>query len=268
VSNVVIHRKALDTAIVHARGSPDNEIIGVLIGKQKGNDLVITDAVPSDHGHSDNVSVSLLNEFQALVAEKLMREGSTDYIVGIYHSHPGFGCFFSDTDTGTQMRIQQMFPQAVALVIDPFQKGGVDYRFYQVEAGSAVELRPMVIGEPRIPERPVSPVVSAPAPAAPAVPLQQPIVAAAVSPACSESKIPLYIAIGALIVALCALAFAGMAYLEVTKIPVKAPAVSPVIPESAPAGSVHTEIPITSVSTTMATPTPNPPVTVTVEKTK
>lgn len=210
MSNVLIQEKALDTAIRHAQSSPDNEIIGVLVGRQKGNDLVITDAVPSQHGHADNVSVSLLNEFQAMVAEKLMREGSTDYIVGIYHSHPGFGCFFSDTDTATQMRIQQMFPQAVALVIDPFQKGGgIDYRFYRVENGQPVELRTSLGGRRSSPQPAMSPV------AAQVHTISTPT--ASPPTAGSTSRIIMYLAIAALILSLCAIVIAGLTFMKVSE---------------------------------------------------
>jgi proteasome lid subunit RPN8/RPN11 len=205
MSSVIINEKALETAIRHAQSSPDNEVIGVLVGKQKGNDLVITDAIPSQHGHSDNVSVSLLNEFQALVAEKLMREGGNDYIVGIYHSHPGFGCFFSDTDTGTQLRIQQMFPQAVAMVIDPFRKGGgVDYRFYRVESGKVIELTPKIAREMKKPEL-RKPVVVAPVPV-----VQAPV------PQLIDSRISTYLVIAAIVISLCALVIAGITYIKVS----------------------------------------------------
>ncbi len=206
MSNVIIYEKALDTAVRHAQGSPDNEIIGVLVGRQKGTDLVITDAIPSQHGHADNVSVSLLNEFQALVAEKLMRGGSNDYIVGIYHSHPGFGCFFSDTDIGTQQRIQQMFPQAVAMVIDPFQKTGIDYRFYRVESGKAIELTPMLAREPKIPE-----------PKKPAVPPSVPVARIPV-PQPADSRLFTYLAIAAIIISICALIVAGMTFSKISSI--------------------------------------------------
>merc|ERR1719458_2462514 len=42
-------------------------------------------------------------------------------VVGWYHSHPGFGCWFSGTDVNTQQSFEQLNPRAVGVVVDPIQ---------------------------------------------------------------------------------------------------------------------------------------------------
>lgn len=145
MSETSITPQALSNALRHALSSTNAEVIGLLVGKLKDGKLLITDAIPSPHKHATSVSVSLIDEFQAVVAEKLMREGRNEYIVGIFHSHPGFGCFLSDTDMTTQQGIQQMFPQAVAMVIDPLQPGNVNYKFFRVVGSNAVEIPSRVL---------------------------------------------------------------------------------------------------------------------------
>ena len=42
-------------------------------------------------------------------------------VVGWYHSHPGFGCWFSGTDINTQQSFEQLNSRAVGIVVDPVQ---------------------------------------------------------------------------------------------------------------------------------------------------
>lgn len=42
-------------------------------------------------------------------------------VVGWYHSHPGFGCWLSGVDVGTQKSFEQLNSRAVAVVVDPIQ---------------------------------------------------------------------------------------------------------------------------------------------------
>jgi hypothetical protein len=42
-------------------------------------------------------------------------------VVGWYHSHPGFGCWLSGVDIGTQQSFEALNARAVSVVIDPIQ---------------------------------------------------------------------------------------------------------------------------------------------------
>ena len=60
-------------------------------------------------------------------------------VVGWYHSHPGFGCWFSGTDVNTQQSFEQLNPRAVGVVVDPIQsvKGKVSPLLHERQEGSA-----------------------------------------------------------------------------------------------------------------------------------
>lgn len=60
---------------------------------------------------------------------KNKRNNSNLRVVGWWHSHPGFGCFLSNTDLITQ---QYFFPESyqVALVVDPKNR---EYKFFSLE---------------------------------------------------------------------------------------------------------------------------------------
>jgi hypothetical protein len=81
-----------------------------------------------------------------LIAEKIERQGRGEYIVGWYHSHPGFGCFLSSIDVETQLGLQRMFPQCVALVVDPYdfimsgRPGDAEVKMFQVQEDKIVSL--------------------------------------------------------------------------------------------------------------------------------
>jgi proteasome lid subunit RPN8/RPN11 len=61
-------------------------------------------------------------------------------LVGWYHSHPGHGCFLSETDVDTQLRMFDR-PWHSAMVIDPVQ---MDIAAFAMRDGKAVE-RPFAI---------------------------------------------------------------------------------------------------------------------------
>ena len=45
--------------------------------------------------------------------------GRLENMVGWYHSHPGYGCWLSGIDVGTQMTQQQYTDPFLAIVVDP-----------------------------------------------------------------------------------------------------------------------------------------------------
>lgn len=114
-----IYPLALGKILKHSLTSINREVIGLLVGRtQTGDVLEIWDAVTGGQMGTPGF-VSLQEEVQASVAEKLATEETGFYIVGWYHSHPGLGIFLSGTDIETQKQYQTMFSKAVALVIDP-----------------------------------------------------------------------------------------------------------------------------------------------------
>ncbi len=90
--------------------------------------VVISAVVPARHASGTGYSLRMeaavwsdANRLLELGASKqpgTATEGSATRVVGWYHSHPGLGAFFSDTDCATQ-RAFFSHPWSVGWVIDP-----------------------------------------------------------------------------------------------------------------------------------------------------
>lgn len=119
---VRIYPLALGKAVKYSLMDLEREVAGLLIGRyeKKQDVLEIWDAI-SGNQKSSSAFVLLDEEVMALTFEWLSRERPGLYIVGWYHSHPGFDIFLSSIDIETQRRYQMMFPKAVAMVIDPLK---------------------------------------------------------------------------------------------------------------------------------------------------
>jgi 26S proteasome regulatory subunit N11 len=104
-----------------SRLSPRTEVMGLMLGTlyqhQQREYVLVRDVVTTD---LDASAVSVKFDRQGL--EKLfdsLDDSGFDYlIVGWYHSHPGHGCFLSQTDIDTQVSMFNR-PFHSALVIDP-----------------------------------------------------------------------------------------------------------------------------------------------------
>jgi len=148
---VRIYPLALGKIVKHALTSPNREVAGLLIGKLNGQILEIWDAVTGEQ-RGTTAFVYLDEEVMAQVAHELLQSGSDLYIIGWYHSHPGFDVFLSPTDVETQRRYQMMFPKAVALVIDPIEYGrtrkisSLKFKVFRISKEGKVVSVPVSIG--------------------------------------------------------------------------------------------------------------------------
>ncbi|MFX1374797.1 MAG: hypothetical protein ACFFA0_03190 [Promethearchaeota archaeon] len=100
------------------------EVMGVLIGRLEGEgeikDVIIEDVVPVSHGGTIEVkfSVDQLGAFGELDTKIWEQYGDLGWFsVGWYHSHPGLGIFFSETDKYNQI-FWQKNPSGVGIVFD------------------------------------------------------------------------------------------------------------------------------------------------------
>lgn len=149
---VRVYPLALAKILKHCASFSGIEVAGVLIGRLTGNIIEISD---SDTGPQIGTSghVKLSPTVAPLIAEKIERQGRGEYIVGWYHSHPGFGCFLSHIDVETQVGLQRMFPQCVALVVDPHdfimsgRPGDAEVKMFQVQDDKIVSLEYEVLLE-------------------------------------------------------------------------------------------------------------------------
>lgn len=125
----------------HALSARDGktEVMGLLLGEiRRWRDvdyILVRDVATTD---LDATSVSV--KFDSAGFEKLFESldlAGFDYVVvGWYHSHPGYGCFLSDTDVKTHSGIF-VSPHHVAIVIDPqhFEIAG-----FRLRAGKAIKV--------------------------------------------------------------------------------------------------------------------------------
>ncbi|MFX1551296.1 MAG: Mov34/MPN/PAD-1 family protein [Promethearchaeota archaeon] len=104
------------------------EVYGILIGSIEDNSKVIVkDAIPMVAG--DRAGVKYENkqyvdmaQIDASVFERSIQDMKKDFIIGWWHSHPGFGFFFSPIDCMTQLGYQIPNPYAVGLIFDHCKK--------------------------------------------------------------------------------------------------------------------------------------------------
>ncbi|MFW9873800.1 MAG: hypothetical protein ACFFG0_11900 [Candidatus Thorarchaeota archaeon] len=101
-----------------------SEVMGVLIGRLEGEDeiknVIVEDVVPVSHGGTIEVkfSVDQLGAFGELDTKIWEQYGDLGWFsVGWYHSHPGLGIFFSETDKYNQI-FWQKNPSGIGLVFD------------------------------------------------------------------------------------------------------------------------------------------------------
>ena len=101
-----------------------SEVMGVLIGRLEGEgeikNVIIEDVVPVSHGGTIEVkfSVDQLGAFGELDTKIWEQYGDLGWFsVGWYHSHPGLGIFFSETDKYNQI-FWQKNPSGIGLVFD------------------------------------------------------------------------------------------------------------------------------------------------------
>ena len=104
------------------------EVYGILIGSIENNSKVIVkDAIPMVVGDRAGVKYESkqyvdMAQIDNGVFERSIQDNKTDFIIGWFHTHPGFGFFFSPIDCMTQLGYQIPNPYAVGLIFDHCEK--------------------------------------------------------------------------------------------------------------------------------------------------
>ena len=117
VSYVAISSQVNEKVVIEAREHPDEQVVGVLLGGQSGDTIVIEDAVTGP-AESDAEKATLTGDSIAKIADDIINKRIRGSIVGWYHSHVRGGVFMSETDVETQLKLQQFSPLVTAMVID------------------------------------------------------------------------------------------------------------------------------------------------------
>ena len=119
---VHISSLALLKMLKHGRAGVPMEVMGLMLGKFIDDYTVQVVDVFAMPQSGTGVSVESVDDvFQTKMMDMLKLTGRAEYVVGWYHSHPGFGCWLSSTDCHTQDSFERLNKRAVAVVIDPIQ---------------------------------------------------------------------------------------------------------------------------------------------------
>jgi len=119
---VYVSSLALLKMLKHGRMGVPMEVMGLMLGEFIDDYTVRCVDVFSMPQSGNSVSVEAVDPvFQTKMLDMLKQTGRPEMVVGWYHSHPGFGCWFSGTDMNTQQSFEQLNPRAVGVVVDPIQ---------------------------------------------------------------------------------------------------------------------------------------------------
>jgi proteasome lid subunit RPN8/RPN11 len=117
---------------------PNVETAGLLLGKYEDNVLYIEEMEVGDQ-QANAVHVEISEQALTEAVVRMSSRVDDRVIVGWWHTHPNLSSFMSSTDISTQSRYQSLFPQAVAIVVDPVKYSktkkieDLDFGVYQVD---------------------------------------------------------------------------------------------------------------------------------------
>eukprot|EP00916_Digyalum_oweni_P018215 GHVL01030586.1.p1 GENE.GHVL01030586.1~~GHVL01030586.1.p1 ORF type:complete len:308 (+),score=34.59 GHVL01030586.1:31-954(+) len=119
---VYISSMALLKMLKHGRAGIPMEVMGLMLGEFVDDYTIKVVDVFSMPQSGNSVSVEAIDPvFQHLMLDMLKQTGRPETVVGWYHSHPGFGCWFSGTDINTQQSFEKLNSRAIGVVVDPIQ---------------------------------------------------------------------------------------------------------------------------------------------------
>ncbi len=104
------------------------EVYGILVGSIEDNaKVIVKDAIPMVVGSRagvqfENKQYVDMSQIDATVYERSIQDEKNDFIIGWFHTHPGFGFFYSPIDCMTQLGYQIPNPYAVGLIFDHCKK--------------------------------------------------------------------------------------------------------------------------------------------------
>lgn len=102
------------------------EVSGIFIGRNEGDDVIVSAAYPIMHQELDKDAVIdqyKWSEEDMIIASdiELQAYERNEFIVGWWHSHPGFKVMMSHIDIRTTLSYQQNNPLTISLVFNPMR---------------------------------------------------------------------------------------------------------------------------------------------------
>lgn len=126
---VLVDVNAITKAFQFFTSKGYNEGICLLRGRYCAEYLLVSDVFLCHKAKATSTHVKIPSESYTKASE--INDGN--YTCGWGHSHPGFKTFISKTDEATQKDFQAFFPDAVALVMNPYAKNGIEFKFFRYE---------------------------------------------------------------------------------------------------------------------------------------
>ena len=119
--HVRISAVALLKMVMHARSGGSIEVMGLMQGKIQGDTFVVMDAIrlPVEGTETRVNAGAAADEYQVNYLQACRDNDKLDNAIGWYHSHPGYGCWLSGIDVGTQVLQQTFSDPYLAVVVDP-----------------------------------------------------------------------------------------------------------------------------------------------------
>lgn len=119
--DVHVSAVALIKMVMHARSGGSIEVMGSIQGQVADRAFVVNDVFPLPvEGTETRVNAGAEgNEFMVGYNVESPKVARREGIIGWYHSHPGYGCWLSGIDVGTQASNQQFTDPFLAIVVDP-----------------------------------------------------------------------------------------------------------------------------------------------------
>ncbi len=95
---IEIESKPWQAMVLHAERTYPNECCGAMLGYMRGENKVVTEAVPLENSYKGEQGERYeLRPEDLLAADKAARSRGLD-LIGIFHSHPDCDAYFSKTD--------------------------------------------------------------------------------------------------------------------------------------------------------------------------
>ncbi|MFX0007074.1 MAG: hypothetical protein ACFFA7_08585 [Promethearchaeota archaeon] len=102
------------------------EVSGIFTGRNEADDVIISEAFPIMHQELDKDAVIDQykwsdEDYEAtyVIDELAFSKDPPDFVIGWWHSHPGFKVMMSHIDIRTTLSYQQNNPLAISLVFNP-----------------------------------------------------------------------------------------------------------------------------------------------------
>lgn len=132
--------KKVCSGLAKAEDGRSVEVSGLLLGREATYSLLVTSIAVGDQLSTEFES-RLDERFLAGVVYDIAKGRIKDRIVGMFHSHPGFGIFMSEQDIKTLVNFQRLYSRFVMMVVDPLTELRYVFFTYDVETGSVCRLQ-------------------------------------------------------------------------------------------------------------------------------